>query len=105
MPPFATTLRGCGNPVNQCTVSIWCTIHWSGIPDEYGQNNRNSTYLRGSNFSNGRFTNHLFQSVSASLNFSTSDGRRQRPGWFTFQVISTATMSPNPPESMNCFAC
>ena len=42
------TLRGCGRPVNQCTVSIWWTSHWSGMPDEYGQNSRNSRYLRAS---------------------------------------------------------
>ena len=39
-----------------------------------------------------------FQSVSSSLSAATSCGRRQRPGWLTFHVISAMTMSPNFPD-------
>ena len=45
-----------------------------------------------------------FQSVSVSLIVETSWGRRQRPGWFTFHVISAMTMSPNLPDRMNSLA-
>src|ERR1041385_6296455 len=103
-PPLATTERGRDSPVNQCTVSIWCTIHWSGMPDEYGQNRRYSRYLRGSHASYGRLQRKRFQSVSCSLSAATSWGRRHRPGWFTFQVISAITMSPNLPERMYSLA-
>ena len=67
MPPFALTLRGCGRPVNQWTVSIWWHIHWPGMPEEYGQNSRYSRYFRGSHASAGRFIRNRFQSVSLSL--------------------------------------
>src|SRR6185436_3964841 len=66
-PPLATAVRGCFSPLNQCTVSIWWLIHCPGAPEEYGQNKRNSRYLRGSNASTGRFSWKRFQSVSASF--------------------------------------
>ena len=71
------------------------------MPEEYGQNSRNSRYFRGSNGSTGRFSRYRFQSVSCSRRVGTTSGRRQRPGWFTFHVISTQTMSPNFPDRTN----
>src|SRR3954453_9572754 len=104
MPPLATALRGCGKPVNQCTVSIWWLIHWPGSPDEYGQNKRNSKYFLGSKVSLGRFNKNLFQSVSSSFNSGNTSGRRQRPGWFTFHVNSTMVIGPNLPEFIKSYA-
>src|SRR5580692_1018898 len=98
MPPLAEADRGCGNPENQCTVSIWWLIHCPGSPEEYGQKSRNSRYFRGSKGSNGLLSRYRFQSVSSSFSCDTRAGRRQRPGWLTFQVSSTMTIGPNLPD-------
>ena len=74
------------------------------MPDEYGQNRRYSKYLRGFHGSYGRYARNRFQSVSCSLMAATSSGRRHRPGWLTFHVISAMTMSPNFPERMKSLA-
>src|SRR5207244_1180111 len=60
------------------------------MPDEYGQNRRYSRYLRGFQASYGRYARKRFQSVSCTLMVATSSGRRHRPAWVQFQVITAA---------------
>ena len=38
------------------------------------------------------------------MSVGTTLGRRHRPGWFTFHVISTMQMSPNLPDLMKSYA-